>query len=216
MRYVLQVLMLCIVCNSISAQVPVREEPRHKTALLNDYIRLIDVHLASHDTTLYHVHAMPSVVVFISKSKLGTQDMSGIGLPSGEVLPAQTLFRDYEKDPVTHRVYNSGDSVFHVMDIELLKKEPAPDSCSALQQNNIETTINEKLVRVYKFDLNNNKSLNIQKSSCAHLLICISGEINTGTREIKTGEFIFFQPNTAIAVNNKQPGNSTCVLLQLK
>ncbi len=201
---------------TIHAQVPVAKEPHHKTVLLNNYVRLIDVHLNPGDTTLYHIHAAPSVVVFISKSLMGTQDMSGTGLPSGEVLPGQTLFRDYEKEPVTHRVYNSGDNVFHVMDIELEKKEPSPDSCLALQQTNIETTINEKLVRVYKFDLKAQLPVNISKSSCAYLLICISGEIETAGKKIKTGEYIFFDPDKDFSISNTQSSNALCVLLQLK
>jgi hypothetical protein len=215
-KYCLQFLLLFIFCSHISAQVPVIDEPRHKTVLLNDYIRLIDVHLKPGDTTLYHIHAAPSVVVFISKSLMGTQDMSGTGLPSGEVLPGQTLFRDYEKYPVTHRVYNSGNNVFHVMDIELVKKEPSADSCDPIQQANVATTINEKLVRVYKLDLNTSQSLNINKSSCAHLFICISGEASVANKKIRTGEYIFFKPNTATVITNHQNENTTCVLLELK
>ena len=36
---------------------PVYEEPRHKIVLLNQYVRLIDVNIPPHDTTLYHRHA---------------------------------------------------------------------------------------------------------------------------------------------------------------
>jgi len=216
MRYCLILFTLICLGVTIHAQVPVAKEPRHKTVLLNNYIRLIDVHLKPGDTTLYHIHAAPSVVVFISKSLIGTQDMSGKGLPSGEVLPGQTLFRDYEKEPVTHRVYNSGDNVFHVMDIELEKKEPSADSCLALQQSNIETTINEKLARVYKFDLTTQAPINISKSSCAYLLICISGEIKTAGKKIKTGEYIFFDPDKDFSISNNQSSNSVCVLMQLK
>ena len=48
------------------AQVPVREEPHHKPVLENNYVRLLDVHLNAGDTTQYHIHATPSVIVFIS------------------------------------------------------------------------------------------------------------------------------------------------------
>jgi hypothetical protein len=165
-KYYFLVLILICSAKNIQAQIPVREEPHHKTVLLNDYVRLIDVHL--------------------------------------------------NPKPVTHRVYNSGDSVFHVMDIELVKKEPSADSCAALQQSNIETTINEKLVRVYKFDVSNQTPFNMQKSSCAHLLICISGEIHTSNKKLATGDFAFFDPNTAIAISSQQNNNATCVMLELK
>ncbi len=102
------------------------------------------------------------------------------------------------------------------MDIELVKKNPSADSCSALQQNNVETTIDEKLVRVYKFDLSANNSLHINKSSCAHLLVCISGEVNAGNKKLATGEYAFFNPDTELSVNNNQTSTATCVLLELK
>ncbi len=121
----------------LHAQVPVREEPRHKNVLENNYIRLLDVHLAPGDTSLYHIHATPSVVVFLSQSVMGVHtDMVGKGLPSGRVYPAQTLFMNYAAKPVTHRVYNDSTNVFHVMDIELLKQSPSADSCALIKQKN--------------------------------------------------------------------------------
>ena len=45
---------------SVFAQVPVRNEPHHKVVLENDYVRLIEVHIKPHDTTLTHIHAAPS------------------------------------------------------------------------------------------------------------------------------------------------------------
>ena len=214
-KYLLQFIFF-ILCNEVVAQVPVREEPHHKPVLENDYIRLLDVHINPGDTTLYHIHAAPSVIVFISKSVMGAQIMNQSPAQPGEVLPAQTRFIDYDKNPVTHRVYNSGNNVFHVMDIELVKKQPSPDSCIAIQQNNIETTINEKLVRVYKFDLTGHQSLPIPKSNCAYLLVCITGKINITNREITTGEYLFFDPGSAIVLGNGQKDHSTFVLLQLK
>ena len=59
--------------DTISAQVPVRNEPHHKVVLENEFVRLIDVHIPSHDTTLTHIHAAPSVIVFLSKTTIGTQ-----------------------------------------------------------------------------------------------------------------------------------------------
>jgi hypothetical protein len=212
-KYLLAILFI-IACNNLKAQVPVITEPHHKPVLVNDYVRLLDVHLNPGDTTLYHIHAAPSVIVFISKSTMGAQPLGKQPAIPNEVLPGQTLFVDYGSNPVTHRVFNSGNNVFHVMDVELVKKEPSSDSCSPIRQANVETTINENLVHVYKFSLNQSQSLSIPKSSCAHLLICISGEVTAG-KEIETGGYVFFKPNAEISINNKGE-NSTCVLLELK
>ena len=212
----LQLILLLVVFNNINAQVPVIEEPHHKPVLVNDYIRLLDVHLNAGDTTQYHIHAAPSVIIMISNSTIGMQKSGEAPSAPGNVMPGATNFIDYEKNPVTHRVYNSGNNVFHVMDIELVKKHASNDSCVALQQSNIETTINEKLVRAYKLNLNGHQKLNIPKSSCAHLLVCISGEISAAKKAFKTGEYAFFNASTEVAVENNQTNTATCVLLELK
>lgn len=207
---------LMIFYNEVNAQVPVVKEPHHKPVLINNYVRLLDVHLNAGDTTQYHIHATPSVIVMISNSTIGMQKMGDTPGATSNTTAGATSFTDYGTNPITHRVFNAGNNVFHVMDIELVKKEPSPDSCSALQQNNIETTLNEKLVRTYKIDVAAHQSININKSSCAHLLICISGAINTSNKKIKTGDYVFFNPNTTININNNESENANCVLLELK
>lgn len=209
---------LLLMLNSLQplyAQVPVREEPRHKNVLENDYLRLLDVHLAPGDTSLYHIHATPSVIVFLSKSVIGAQVMSGESQLPARVYPQQALYIDYAAKPVTHRVYNDSTNVFHVMDIELVKSAPSADSCTVLQQKNITTTINEKLVDVYKLQVEPDQSLNIPSGTCAYLLICISGEVES-TKKIKAGGFIFFEPGSEIPLINKKSSNATCVLLAIK
>jgi hypothetical protein len=216
LKYISQILLLFIFCSDIYAQVPVIKEPHHKPVLVNNYIRLLDVHLNAGDTTQYHIHAAPSVIVMISNSTIGIQKSGEAPAASGNVTAGSTSFVDYGKNPITHRVYNSGNNIFHVMDIELAKKNHSADSCNALQENNIETTINNNLVRVYKFALNTNNSLHINKSSCAHLLICISGAVSTSNKKITTGEYTFFNPNTDVSINNNQKDSSTCVVVELK
>jgi hypothetical protein len=214
-KYLLSI--ACIIAyNNVKAQVPVIKEPHHKPVLVNEYVRLLDVHLNPGDTTQYHIHAAPSVIVEISHSTIGIQIKDAAPGKPAETLPGTTNFIAYDKKPVTHRVFNAGDNVFHVMDIELAKKEPSADSCNAIQQANVQTTINEKLVHVYKLGLNQSQSLSVPKSSCAHLLICITGKVTAG-KKIGTGEYIFFKPNTDISINNNDnTENSTCVLLELK
>src|SRR6185312_16162074 len=127
-------LLLLLAGNNISAQVPVREEPHHKVVLENDHVRLLDVHIKPGDTTLYHIHAAPSVMVQITKSIIGIQVMGQTVAPPAHVLPGETKFAAYDKNPVAHRVYNAGKNVFHVMDIELVKQAPSNDSCAALME----------------------------------------------------------------------------------
>jgi len=204
-----------ILCKNLHAQVPVREEPRHKPVLENSYIRLLDVHLNAGDTTQYHIHATPSVIVFISKSIIGAQLIGKTPVTPNEVTPGNTLFIDYGTNPITHRVYNSGNNIFHVMDIELLKPAPASDSCTLLQQSNIASNINQKLVNVYTLNFDKDQPVNINPGNCAYLVVCISGAVSSANKKIATGEYLFFEPGTAIKLNSQQK-NSSCTLLQLK
>lgn len=205
-----------IISNCIWSQVPVREEPHHKPVLENNYVRLLDVHINPGDTTLYHIHAAPSVMVHITKSIIGIQAMGQPVTSPAQVLPGQTKFAAYDKNRVTHRVYNAGKNVFHVMDIELVRREASNDSCVALKRSNVETSINEKLVRVYKVDLGNFQTIKVPPGACAHLLICTGGEVSSAGKKILTGKYIFFAPQTEVSIHNTQVDTAICVLLELK
>jgi hypothetical protein len=146
-KHILQILLLFLLCSDISAQVPVIKEPHHKPVLVNNYVRLLDVHLNAGDTTLYHIHATPSVIVILSNSTVGMQKMGEAPSTPNNTTTGATSFVDYGTNPITHRVFNAGNNIFHVMDIEIVPREPSPDSFSVLKQSNIQTIVNEKLVR---------------------------------------------------------------------
>ncbi|HLY68105.1 MAG TPA: hypothetical protein VKR53_00160 [Puia sp.] len=212
---VASILFFCfLITIKLSAQVPVRNEPHHQVVLENDYVRLIDVHIKPHDTTLTHIHAAPSVIVFLSKSTIGTQ-IVGAAPSIANVIPAQTSYAAYDEKPITHKVWNDGDSVFHVMDIELAKKEPAGDTCGIILQTDFHLEIVKKLVHVYILDLNAEKMAGIQQSNCAHLLIGISGIISANNHSLTAGKFYFFPPHSNIEIISGKE-NARCVLLELK
>ncbi len=216
-KYLLPFLFAILSFHKMKAQeVPVIKEPHHKPVLVNEYVRLLDVHINPGDTTLYHVHQTQSVIVPISKTTTGIQKWGEAPQTPSTALPGNVAFMHFEMAPVTHRVFNVDSNVYHVMDIELVKKEPSLDSCAAWQQSGVETPINEKLVRVYKFDVSKTSSFSTAANHCAHLLICITGELTTGDKAIKGGEYIFFNSNTPLSISNHQTENSSCVLLELK
>jgi hypothetical protein len=206
-------------CNIVFAQVPVRDEPHHKVVLENDYVRLIDVHIPSHDTTLTHIHAAPSVIVFLSKTTIGTQ-IVGDKPNISDVSPGQTSYAAYDEKPIKHRVWNQGASLFHVMDIELVKQKPNDDTCSIISQTGIKLQWLKKLVRTYQLDIATGKQYNIPKSNCAYLLIDISGivtAVSSGSiRSLQAGGFIFFPPQSDMQINGNNKENADCVLLELK
>jgi len=210
-----------ILINHVYAQVPVREEPHHKVVLENSYVRILNVRILPHDTTLAHIHAAASVMVFLSKSNIGTQIVGAQPVIS-DVVPGQTSYAAYDEKPIKHRVWNQGDqsnSLFHVMDIELVKKNPFPDSCAVLSQPGIKLKWQQKLVRSYNISVEKGKEYDIPKSNCAYLLIDISGSVAaiaaSNMRIIKESGFIFFPPQAEIKISSTNSA-AECVLLELK
>ena len=213
------VLPVFIFISSVAAQVPVRQEPRHKVVLENKFVRLIEVYIASHDTTLYHIHAEPSVVVFLNHARIGSQVTGGQPVIA-EVKPGQTSYAAYDEKPVTHRVWNQGDSVYHVLDIELLHKKGDKDSCEIFSGAGVNLQWQEKLVRLYKIDLSAGKPFQVRKSNCAYLLIDISGNIqsffNNREHHLTQGTTFFYPPEANIRFSSINQEPSTCILLELK
>lgn len=205
-----------------TAQIPVRQEPRHKMVLENDYIRLFDVHIAPGDTTLYHIHAMPSVVVIITKSTIGTQVYHKPPSRPGEVLPGSTSFIDYGTHPLTHRVWNQGSDTFHVMDIELLRKPSALDSCPVLYQPNLRFAWEQKMIRVYNMEIPGGQECDLQASRCGHLLVVIKGTVFSvpdkrsiqAVKQLKTGQYFWIPPRSTAYISANS--DAECVLLELK
>src|SRR5688572_32749047 len=61
----------------VSAQVQVRDEPRHHNVFENEFVRILDVHLGPKDTTLYHLHNTPSVFIIFTNTNVGSQLKGG-------------------------------------------------------------------------------------------------------------------------------------------
>lgn len=99
--------------------VPVRQEPLHKVAFENQYLRLLDVTISPGDTSLYHIHATPSVFVILSDTRISSQERGGEWVAS-TTAAGTAWYRGFSPDPQVHRVCNADSSEFHVNDIEIL------------------------------------------------------------------------------------------------
>jgi hypothetical protein len=204
------------------APVPVVDEPRHKVVFSNEYVRLIDVWINPGDTTLYHRHATASAIVFLSKTATGSQPLGG-SPSSGQSVPGNSFFAPYQEKPITHRVWNQDTVVYHVMDIEVLKPG-SPDPGPVLAGNMVRLNFDQPMVRSYTIDIPQGKSLEVPASSCAHLLIAISGESSnkpgnpakTAPRSPKAGQYEWFAAGKPVHLENNLSGPLEYVLLELK
>jgi len=204
--------------NIVKAQVPVFEEPRHRVVLLNKYVRLIDVHIPPHDTTLYHRHSAPSAIVFLTKNITSSQLMGGEP-SSGQAIPGNTFFADYGNKPIIHRVWNQDSTVYHVMDIELLNETDIA-SCPVINDQSVQLTWEQKIIRMYTIHIAIGNTTIIKPGNCPHLLILIDGSVqaisgNT-SKKLAAGNFIWCPAETGLQINNINTQTSNCALLELK
>jgi quercetin dioxygenase-like cupin family protein len=134
MKYLIRVLpYFLLVVHSVHAQeiVPACEEPRHHLVYDSDILRVLDVQIPSGDTTLYHTHDAAFFNIMISASAIDDQ------VPGGEwkeIITASDIpsiktgdvscTLEYADYPVTHRVRNAGNRLFHLIGIVNKRKRP--------------------------------------------------------------------------------------------
>ncbi len=102
------------------AQIPVREEPRHKNVFENEIVRVLDVRIPPGDTTLYHTHETPSLFVTFTNTKTGSQELNK-SKKEGRSTSGTSSYNAFTI-PRIHRVWNSDLELFHVMDMEILTR----------------------------------------------------------------------------------------------
>jgi hypothetical protein len=157
MKRLLLILLILFSAFCANAQVQVRNEPRHHNVLENKYFRVLDVNIPPHDTTLWHIHSTPSVILMFSNTITATQ-LKGHAWVRSQSVAGSVFYRDFAKDTTIHRVSNWDTVPYHVSDIELLsaydpghKRKPLPftvlfDAEKAFAYRLTDTTISKKVV----------------------------------------------------------------------
>jgi hypothetical protein len=200
------------------AQVPdAGEDSRHAVVFKNEYVRILNGLVPSRDTTRAHTHSANSIVIFLSQSTLGIQNMRQKPIVT-KVNPGDVVYRSYGDLPVNHIVWNESADPLHFMVVELLKS-PRLDSCTAVSQSELKLELQNKMVRVYRIDVAKDKSLRVPKTNCSYFLMDISGNVITSSLQDKhilnVNDFAFFPPQSDIEIRSVKE-NSQCVLLELK
>jgi quercetin dioxygenase-like cupin family protein len=202
-----------------TAQVAVRNEPRHHLVFENEYIRILDVHLPPGDTTEYHIHNTPSVFTTFTKTITGSQLIGG--QPVKSISIAGEIWYDSLSTTRIHRVWNEDSTWFHVMDIELTASK-SHGNPPVLQQPSLELLFNQPLANGYKLNLPSGGQINISSSPTGYLLLSLADirvEYKTNQsfqkRIMKAGHYIWIeagQSSSITAMNH----SSSFFLLQVK
>lgn len=101
--------------------VPVRLEPRHVPEVQNKYMRVINAQIEDGDTSLFHVHEIPSAFVFMTDV---VYDNQVLGQP-WQKAPSEkgyAWYSSFASGPAIHRVAAPKGEKIHAYDVEILSR----------------------------------------------------------------------------------------------
>ena len=93
---------------SAPAPVPVEQEPHHHLLLKNDSLLVLRVTLQPGERSLYHVHSVDDVAVWLGHSSAAQQLPNEPESAPVEQKPGNISLRTLHETPFTHRVHNWG------------------------------------------------------------------------------------------------------------
>ena len=204
--------------STLHAQVQARDEPRHRQALQNQYIRLLDVIIPPGDTTLFHKHSIPSLFVYYTNTLTATQ-VKGGPWNKDQTSEGKVLFRFYSPDSIVHRVANLDTVPFHVVDIEILSYYKNPNEAPN-KPLPFPLLFENKRATIYRL---NNTSFNNEKVSGRGPIIVgfVSGDgvkyhSKKQNTTLKPGDYLYIEPGTPFSFSSSLKGQINMVLLELK
>ena len=221
------IFLIVLFCYSVfaCAQLNVRDEPRHHNIFENEFIRILDVHLGAKDTTLYHLHNTPSVFITLANVRVGSQ-LAGQEPQKGANLSGQIMY-DGLATPRVHRVWNEDTSWFHVIDIELIARQPRNEVTLLnpgelkLNEDEMQLVFNERLVTGYKLRISKGQTAKLPPSKSGYLLVSIDSAFvdikikeSLQHRNMKPGHYAWLDANDPTTITSHSMGNF--VILQLK
>jgi hypothetical protein len=213
------ILLILVFTGDVAAQVPVHEDPFHKVVLENEYLRLIDGRVPALDTTIMHTHEANSVVVFLSESTFGIQNI-GEKPAVAKVKPGDVVYRAYGDTPVNHKVWDKSNSLFHFWVVELRKQRASGDTCSSLSLTKGQLLWQKKLVKAYKLKIDKDADIKLPNSACAYLVMSVTGKISIhlqkSKQSLQSDEYFFSLPHGEMTISSGDMKMAECVLLQLK
>jgi hypothetical protein len=185
------------------SQIQVSQEPRHHNVLENEWVRVLDVHIPPHDTTLMHIHSTPSVFLLLSRAKTGSEVLIEPGKPlftAGDI-----WFEGFYDKPRVHRVWNEDTVEFHVMDIELLHRSSTFSGEVSVPYS--QTLFDAKPVHAFRVVLGPGKGFTQNALATPFLVVGLSGPSADGVVNdrpfTKKGDCLFVPAGSTLRMANK-------------
>ncbi|MEP7376443.1 MAG: hypothetical protein ABI675_23800 [Chitinophagaceae bacterium] len=203
---------------TVTAQVPVSEEPRHVPVVVNEYIRLLDVWLPPGDTTWFHIHSTPSVFVPFTNT-LVTSEAEDEDWKSEQMIAGKVWYRSFTPDSLIHRVANLDSTPFHVNDIEILSYY---DTVSYRRKLYFPLLFDNDRVTAYNLT-RKYYATSIVQDRGPIIVALISGDLvyytNTVTNQksiMKAGEYLYIDPESSFYFSFKGNQPVNMILFEIK
>jgi hypothetical protein len=214
-------LLFLLLGTAISAQLPVRNEPRHHNIFENDFVRILDVHIPPGDTTQYHLHHTPSVFTTFTKTRTASQLKDQPSLPGSYSVAGEIWYYSLVT-PRLHRVWNEDSTWFHVMDVELVAAKPLIKP-TVLTATSLKLLYNESLANIYKLQLKKGETISLPVLSTGYILISLgNARVDLFTnklvehRVLQAGNFAWIAAGNSVIIKLVDDGKSGFSLIQLK
>jgi quercetin dioxygenase-like cupin family protein len=97
------------------------DDPWHRWAFENQYVRVYDVRIPPGVTSNFHRHAHDQVAIFVSGGSVASQAEGESWRPPATIEPHRVEFSAFGARPLVHRVRNAGDAEFRVIVVQFLR-----------------------------------------------------------------------------------------------
>ncbi|MDX2046315.1 MAG: hypothetical protein SFU87_05990 [Chitinophagaceae bacterium] len=203
---------------TLPAQVQVSKEPRHKNALENKYVRLLDVNIQPGDTSLFHIHSTPSVFLHFTNTVVRSQ-IKGKEWVTAKNTEGYAWYRSFENDTLVHRVSNCDTVPFHVTDVELLSPYKPARKIQPLPFNLLFE--NEKVI-AYRLTAGvfNNQIIKNRGPMIAKMVagseVTIYNKKGKELSQLKAGKYMYIKPGSAFYFSATGNAAINMVLFEIK
>ena len=201
-----------------TAFLEVRNEPRHHLVFENEFVRILNVFVEPGDTTEYHRHNTPSVFIFFSTTKTGSQ-LYGSEPVTATFTAGTILFDSLNKERI-HRVWNMDTNWLHVIDAEI-KIKTARQKMPDLASKQLVSLFKERMINGYKLSLAAHEPFQFPVNRAGYLLVSLRdaqvGIDSGGTQEnyfMKAGHYLWLRMEKKIAMHNQSDSSASFVLLE--
>jgi hypothetical protein len=168
-------LSLFVLTASVAAQVPVNNEPHHRTTFANADFRILDVHLAPAESTLDHRHDHDIVTVSMNVGTptgmvTGGQAQTGPPRPLGDATVAE-----YTGKPSSHKVDNVGSAPYQLFAVENLRDQKAWSAAPAISAPATTLATDGRAMRIYDVRLATPTSQTTHTHAVPTVAVLVSG-----------------------------------------